>query len=157
MFLYQLYSLGAITDSLNKLSLIFKIVIIAVVYIIILIALRIMYKDIKSGGNKRVSRRKTFGLEVLEPGYNENLRRGAVIPINGEVTIGRRDDNSVVLREGYVSGHHARIFSRNTDYILEDLNSTNGTILNDEKIQKKIYVRIGDEIKIGSAVFKVIG
>lgn len=144
--------------SLSKLSLIFKIIIIAIVYIIILFALRIMYKDIKGGGSRKPSsRKKTFGLEVVTPGDNQNLRRGSVIPISREVTIGRREDNSVILREGYVSGHHARIYLRNTDYIMEDLNSTNGTILNDQKVEKKVYIKVGDEIKIGSAVFKVIG
>lgn len=153
MFLY----LG-IGDSLSKLSLIFKIIIIAIVYIIILFALKIMYKDIKSGGSRRTSsRKKTFGLEVVDPGNNQNLRKGSVIPISREVTIGRRDDNSVIMREGYVSGHHARIYLRNTEYIMEDLNSTNGTVLNDQKVEKKVYIKSGDEIKIGSAVFKVIG
>lgn len=153
MFLY----LGSIGASLSKLSLIFKIIIIVIVYAIILFALRIMYKDIKSGGSRRPSRKKTFGLEVVEAGDNTNLRRGSVIPINRETTIGRRDDNSVILREGYVSGHHARIYLRNTDYVMEDLNSTNGTILNGKRIEKKVYIKAGDEIKIGSAVFKVIG
>lgn len=153
MFLY----LGSIGGSLSKLSLIFKIIIIVIVYAIILFALRIMYKDIKSGGSKKTSRKKTFGLEVVDPGNNNNLRRGSVIPINREITIGRRDDNSVILREGYVSGHHARIYLRNTDYIMEDLNSTNGTILNNKKVEKKVCIKVGDEIKIGSAGFKVIG
>ncbi len=157
MFLHQVYNLASIGDSLSKMSLIFKVVIIGIVYIIILFALRIMYKDIKNGGSKKAPRKKTFGLEVMQSGTNENLREGSVIPIGREVTLGRRDDNSVVLKESYVSGHHARIYLRNTDYVLEDLNSTNGTLLNDEKVEKKTYVRVGDEIKIGSAVFKVIG
>lgn len=152
-----MYNLASIGDSLSKMSLIFKVVIIGIVYIIILFALRIMYKDIKNGGSKKVPRKKTFGLEVVQSGTNDNLREGSVIPIGREVTLGRRDDNSIVLKESYVSGHHARIYLRNTDYVLEDLNSTNGTLLNDEKVERKTYVRVGDEIKIGSAVFKVIG
>lgn len=118
--------------DLSKLSIIFKIVIIGIVYIIIFWALRIMYKDIKVGSRRaRKGNRRSFGLEVLNPGSNSNLRRGAVIPVRREITVGRKNDNQLVLEDPYASGHHARIYIRNgKDCILEDLESTNGTLLN---------------------------
>lgn len=144
--------------DLSKLSIILRIVIIGIVYIIIFWALRIMYKDIKSGGKRgRNSNRKSFGLEVVAPGNNPNLRKGAVIPIRGEITIGRRNDNLLILDDPYASGHHARVYIKNgSDCILEDLSSTNGTLLNGEKLKGKQYLRSGDEIKIGNTAFKVI-
>ncbi|MDP4145056.1 MAG: FHA domain-containing protein [Bacillota bacterium] len=146
------------TATTSKLSLIFRIVIIAIVYIIIFIALRIMYKDIKNGG-RRVSKattKKSFGLEVIEPGASNTLRSGSIIPVVKEITIGRKEDNNLVIPDSYVSGHHARIYLKNTSYVLEDLNSTNGTILNSKKIANKVYIKKGDEIKIGNTIFKVI-
>lgn len=155
---YNIYSLAVLGSSLSKMSTIFKFIIIAIVYLIIFTAFKIMYKDMKnSGSRKTTKRRKSFGLEVLDPGMNKSIRNGAVIPINREVTIGRKDDNSIVLNEGYVSGHHARVYLRNNQYILEDLNSTNGTALNGQKVENKVYIKNGDEIKIGSSLFKVIG
>ncbi|MTK12978.1 MAG: FHA domain-containing protein, partial [Clostridiaceae bacterium] len=51
--------------DLSKLSLVFKIIIIAIVYIIIFFALRIMYKYIKIGGRRvRTGNRRSFGLEI---------------------------------------------------------------------------------------------
>ncbi|AYD39387.1 FHA domain-containing protein [Clostridium fermenticellae] len=144
--------------DLSSLSLIFKIVIIAIIYIIIMVALRIMYKDIKNGGrkSKRLTRR-SFGLEIVNPGNNNNLRKGAVIPIRGEISIGRKSNNLLVLDDPYASGYHARVYSRNNAHILEDLHSTNGTLLNGTKVTGKTYIKAGDEVRIGNTSFKVIG
>lgn len=141
---------------MDLLNIVFKILIIGVVYIIIFVALRIMYKDIKNGGKKNV-RKSTFGLEIINPGKNTNLKHGGVIPIRHTVTLGRKEDNSLILSDDFVSGHHARIFLKNTDYILEDLNSTNGTLLNSKKVIGKVIIKKEDIIKIGTSEFKVIG
>lgn len=141
--------------DLSKLSLIFKIVIIAIIYFIIFAALRIMYKDMK-GGAKKSDKLKTFGLEILNPGNSGNLRKGAVIPVKNEVTIGRKSDNILVLNDPYASSYHAKVYIKNGECILEDLGSTNGTILNGEVVEHKEYLSSGDEISIGSISFKFI-
>lgn len=140
----------------SKLSIIFTVMAITVVYIIIFTALRIMNKDVKNSGKKKVVKR-SLGLEVIEPGGNTNLKRGSIIPLRRYLTIGRKEDNIMVLTDGYASGHHARIYLKNNKYILEDLKSTNGTMVNSTKVSNKVYLKIGDEIKIGTSVFKVIG
>ncbi|ERI94350.1 FHA domain protein [Clostridiales bacterium oral taxon 876 str. F0540] len=138
--------------------MILKFAILAIVYLIIFFALRIMYKDIKSGGRKRVSSKKsTFGLEVVEAGENRNLKNGGIIPVQGELTIGRRNNNHLILEDQFVSGNHARIYVKNTDYMIEDLGSTNGTKINDERLEDRAILRVGDEIQIGSTLFRVIG
>lgn len=144
--------------DLSKLSLIFKIVIIGIIYMIIFLALRIMYKDMKNGGKRpRNSNRKSFGLEIVSAGNNSNLRTGGVIPVHGEISIGRKNDNLLILDDPYASGYHARVYIKNNDCILEDLGSTNGTLLNDENVKGRHYLSAGDEIRIGSTSFKVIG
>ncbi|PRR80598.1 FHA domain-containing protein FhaB [Clostridium liquoris] len=142
--------------SLGKLSSIFAIIIIAIVYMIIFTALKIMNKDIKGSGRRRV-KRNSVGLEIIKPGNSANLRKGGVIPIQKEITIGRRSGNTFVLDDPYVSSHHARIFAKNNEYILEDLESTNGTLVNEVKISGRKYLRSGDIIKIGNTVLKFIG
>lgn len=136
---------------------IFTILILAIIYFIIFFALKVMYKDVKNQGKKKIAKRKSFGLEVVSPGKNPNIKKGAVIPVRGELTIGRKEDNMLVISDPYSSGHHARICLKNGEYVLEDLGSTNGTILNEEKISEKTVLVPGDEVKIGSCIFKVIG
>ena len=137
-------------------STIFKVVIIGIVYIIIFTVLSIIYKDIKNGGKKKASK-KSLGLEIMVPGENSNLKKGGVIPIMGALTIGRKEDNRLILNNPYVSGHHARIYLKNGEYTLEDLKSTNGVIVNNKKLEDICLIKPGDEIKIGDSIFKVIG
>ncbi|MBU3159470.1 FHA domain-containing protein [Clostridium frigoris] len=140
-----------------EISEIMKYAIIAIIYIIIIFALRIMYKDIKGGAKKKPVIKKTMGLEVMERGDNLNLRVGAVIPLNDQLSIGRKADNLLILGDKYVSSQHARIYLKNTNYILQDLRSTNGTIMNNKAVKDTVYIKKGDVIKIGTSTFKVIG
>ncbi|MCB2341250.1 FHA domain-containing protein [Clostridium estertheticum] len=140
-----------------EISKIMKYAIIAIIYIIIIFALRIMYKDIKGGAKKKPVIKKTMGLEVIERGDNLNLRVGAVIPLNDQLSIGRKADNLLILGDKYVSSQHAKIYIKNTDYILQDLRSTNGTIMNNKAVKDTVYIKKGDIIKIGTSTFKVIG
>ena len=51
-----------------------------------------------------------------------------------EITIGRNENNDIQINNLGASKKHARIFQRNGEYILEDLKSTNGTLLNNKGI-----------------------
>ena len=143
--------------DLSKFSTVFRFAIMAIVYIVIFLALRIMYKDIKGGGKKKYVKKNAFGLEVLEAGQNSNLRKGGIIPVQGELNIGRKNTNHLILEDQFVSGNHVKVFVRNTDYMIEDMGSTNGTKVNDVRLEERAILRAGDEIEVGSAVFKVIG
>jgi hypothetical protein len=69
----------------------------------------------------------------------------------GEVSIGRKTDNDIVIDNPAVSGHHARIVQQGNEYILEDLNSTNGTFLRDRKVLKA-PLRDKDEIGVAKHI-----
>lgn len=78
--------------------------------------------------------------------------KGAVIkelPLNKETTtIGRREDNDIMIDNQAVSGHHARIVREGESYFAEDLNSLNGTFVNGYKITKYELFK-GDSILVG--------
>lgn len=67
------------------------------------------------------------------------------------VTIGRNDDNTVVIDNLAVSGYHARIDKAGSDYVLTDLQSTNGTFVNQEKVVSH-KLQHGDKVIIGKHV-----
>jgi hypothetical protein len=137
---------------------IFGIVFIVILYVIIYYALKIMYRDVKNGGKKRrtPATKGSYGLEIINSGNSKDLKAGSIIPIRSDLTIGRKDDNSIVISDQHVSGNHAKIIIRNNALFLEDLNSTNGTYLNRSKISGKMKLSNKDEIKIGTAVFKIL-
>ena len=55
-------------------------------------------------------------------------------PLESEMTIGRLPDNTVVIDNPAVSGHHARVFLEGDDYLVEDLHSKNGTYVNEKHV-----------------------
>ena len=92
--------------------------------------------------------------EVINPGASEDLEEGSVILVRTELTIGRREDNLIVLSEPFASGYHAKLYVKNNNLYIQDLNSTNGVYVNDERIKDKAKLTADDEIKIGSAILK---
>jgi len=138
-------------------TIVFGVAFIIVLYCIIYYALKIMYKDVKGGGRRRKpSDKKNYGIEVLSAGENSNLEEGSILLLNGIITIGRKEGNTVKLTEQYASGNHAKIVVKNNEVLIEDLNSTNGIYINDEKVNGYAKLRANDKIRIGSATFKVI-
>ncbi len=144
--------------SFSKISaVVFGIAFIIILYAIILFALRIMYKDVKGGGRRRSNNsRKSYGIEVVNITDSSNIKKGSVIPIRGVVTIGRKEENAVVLSDPHVSGQHAKFLIKNNILYVEDLNSTNGTYVNEKHISGKVKLFGKDEIRIGTTVFRVL-
>jgi len=84
----------------------------------------------------------------------EGEGKGQVIEIvEDEITIGRASSNAVVLKEAKVSRQHASIKRQGTEFLLEDLHSSNGVMVNDERV-KEHALSDGDKIRIGDFVLK---
>jgi len=69
-----------------------------------------------------------------------------------KVIIGRGEDCDVVLRERQVSRRHAQIRRLDSQYVLEDLRSRNGTYLNGREVTEPCILQDGDEIQIALCV-----
>lgn len=68
---------------------------------------------------------------------------------NNDVIIGRHEDCDIVLHDGLASGHHARLRRKGAEWTIADLNSTNGTDLNNSPLTSAT-LKDGDIITIGS-------
>ncbi|GAA0716591.1 FHA domain-containing protein [Clostridium malenominatum] len=139
---------------IDKISYAFTLVIIGIIYLIIWTSLKIMNKDIKSNGSREEV--KSAGFEIIHPGNGGSLKKGGVIPIKNEITIGRKEGNTFILDDPYVSSFHAKIYIRDNDYVIEDLDSTNGILVNEDKINGEANLSAGDIVKIGNTVLKFI-
>jgi diguanylate cyclase (GGDEF)-like protein len=71
-----------------------------------------------------------------------------------QVTIGRSPSTGIVIAEASVSREHARCTLSVNRVDLEDLGSSNGTFINDQKIQGRAPLRDGDIIRLGSVLLK---
>ncbi|MCG2659813.1 MAG: FHA domain-containing protein [Kiritimatiellae bacterium] len=69
------------------------------------------------------------------------------------MAIGRNQINDVVLTDEAVSSQHCYVARRGESYVLHDLNSTNGTLLNFERITDEVELKSKHMIQIGSCEF----
>ena len=69
--------------------------------------------------------------------------------IRDEITIGRKEGNTIRLTERNVSRRHARILRNNGEVHIEDLGSYNGIRVNNARIAERVALRVSDQVQIG--------
>jgi hypothetical protein len=83
-------------------------------------------------------------LVILSQGMN-----GRVHELKADkTTIGRVEDNTFQIAEPSVSSHHCEVVLRGNEVVIKDLNSTNGTFINDEKITESV-LKPGQTLRLG--------
>jgi pSer/pThr/pTyr-binding forkhead associated (FHA) protein len=100
---------------------------------------------------------------VIRPIVSPWMLKAESAPLGGQYfslsngfIIGRDEKSDIKLPFSYVSRNHSKIAIRKEKLFIEDLNSSNGTYINGEKI-KSCEVRNGDELRLDQFVFHVIG
>jgi hypothetical protein len=66
-----------------------------------------------------------------------------------KTTIGRLEDNNFQITEGSVSSHHCEVLLRGKDIVVKDLNSTNGTFVNNERVTTEAVLKPGQILRLG--------
>ena len=79
----------------------------------------------------------------------EGPRAGKQFPLAGGLEAGRDPDLSLSINDEQVSRHHARFTAFDDRAVVEDLDSTNGTYVNQRRITAPAELRAGDKVKIG--------
>jgi len=82
------------------------------------------------------------------------LAAGERFDLIGGLSIGRSAEADVRIDDRYASGVHARIFTRDGRTYIEDMNSTNGTLLNDATLSGEAELVDGDVVRIGDTEFR---
>ena len=99
----------------------------------------------------RASKRREWRLVVIAP----ETERGRTYPVDGDVTIGRGGGCTIALPfDTFVSQVHARAFDRDGTLWVEDAGSTNGTLVNSEKIDQPVKLTRGDRVQVGETVLE---
>ena len=95
-------------------------------------------------------------LLVLEPGGSD-LPPGQVIEVSDGATLGRAERASLVLADPAVSAEHARFVLLEGEWVVADLGSTNGTLVNQALVQGEAALVPGDVVALGNVRLKVVG
>jgi len=73
-----------------------------------------------------------------------------------KTTIGRVEDNTFQIGEPSVSSHHCEVVLRGGEVVVKDLNSTNGTFINGEKVSERV-LKAGEVLRLGQIELRLEG
>ncbi len=138
----------------NIISILAKYVFVFIIYMFIFLIIRMIYLDINS-----LSKHENFNgvyLKLLNRLDDLPYKLNDSYSIEEEISLGRHNDNDIVLKDPYISKHHFRIVKDENEYFIEDLNSSNGTYVNGERIIDVKKLTYGDIIKVGNIEFMFI-
>lgn len=83
-------------------------------------------------------------------------REGMEIDLPAEqLTIGRSSESGLVIRDDYTSTHHARLMLWDENWVIQDLDSTNGTFLDGTRVTLPTAVLPGTPVTIGTTTFEL--
>ncbi len=125
--------------------LVVRILIVICLYIFTGYAILTVWKELRYANERRLAEIiPAISINYLDSGEQTTTFS------QHEITVGRDPGNDLVITDDTVSSHHARLSHRHRQWWLEDLQSTNGTFLNNERIYNPTVVVSGDEVILGN-------
>jgi hypothetical protein len=83
-------------------------------------------------------------------------KAGTDIPLGTEpLTIGRSSESGLQILDDYTSTHHARLLLWNDEWVIQDLDSTNGTFLDGKRVTIPTQVPVNTPVKVGATSFEL--
>ncbi|HEX4751545.1 MAG TPA: FHA domain-containing protein [Solirubrobacterales bacterium] len=149
----------------DPLSTALKFGFLAVLFLFLLVIARSSYRDLRRTASPAPD---ATGFHAVAP-YAEvqrgvdawliaerggGLTRDERFDLLGGLSIGRSKDADVRIEDRYASGIHVRLFSREGHHFVEDMKSTNGTLLNGSELNGEAELVDGDTVQIGDTVFR---
>ena len=103
-----------------------------------------------------VQRDQSASLGARHLVITSGAKEGLEIDLPDEVlTIGRSSESGLVIRDDYTSTHHARLLLWNDGWVIQDLDSTNGTYLDGVRVIVPTHVPLNTPVKIGTTSFEL--
>lgn len=140
--------------------LLLRIAFIGLIYVFLYQIAQVALKELVSIGRvtgqqeqQSSVRPKNASIIVVDPA-DSSLELGARLPIATYTTVGRSVDNAVIIDDGFTSSAHAEIVRDGDHWLVRDLSSTNGTYVNDRRVNGQVWISAGDEITFGNVVLE---
>jgi pSer/pThr/pTyr-binding forkhead associated (FHA) protein len=157
-------------STLQPVSVALKFGFLAVLYLFLLWVARSALKDLRGAGapangapppdatglysastlgSADVAQRAPRLVVERAPGHDP----GMIYDLDGDIVLGRGEHAEIRLEDPFASARHARVYEQAGAIVLEDLDSTNGTYLNEELLQTPRPLHPGDHMRIGDSEF----
>jgi pSer/pThr/pTyr-binding forkhead associated (FHA) protein len=139
--------------------LILRIVFIFLLYFFVFQVIRVMSRELRIGAGQPT---QTDGwtapqgaLRVEDPGKS-NLYHAQILQLDPVSVIGRDRRSTIPIEHSFVSAEHAQIAWEQGHWVASDLQSTNGTYVNGQRISVSTVLEPGDVIQIGDVSLRML-
>lgn len=126
-----------------------RLLLLVLLYLFLFAAVRTGIGLVSSG------RKAKAGAFTLTVEQGPGPLKGTTVAVEGVIVIGRSPGADIVVSDDFVSSKHARVFPSGAQAVIEDLGSTNGTLLNGKRITSPVHLSTGDIVDVGSVRLKV--
>lgn len=131
-------------------SSLIKYIFVTIIYLFIFAIIRMIYIDIRSMNTHMSSNSQKLPYLKLTNRDALELETEERYVLQDDMTIGRDSDNSIAIRDSFLSGRHVMFIRQDKSYFVKDLGSTNGTFVNGQKLgDTPVQLKDGDKMQIG--------
>jgi predicted component of type VI protein secretion system len=144
-------------DLLDVTILALRIALVAVLYAFLLVVLRAAGRGVQAARPVRsTAPPSNVGLQLIVlDAASSGMTAGHVIDVSDGATLGRAERSEVVVADSAVSAQHARVTRIGRVWVVFDLGSTNGTLVNDSRVNSQTQLNHGDVLTLGGVRLKV--
>ena len=135
--------------SLEVIILILRIAVVALLYLFLYRVLRAILRELRTASTADTAPASEYGYLVVLDAGQTGLQAGKKFPLNQINTIGRAITNDIPLNDTFLSSNHAQLEWDGTNWVLQDVGSTNGTWIDGQRIAAPTAINYGDVIQLG--------
>ena len=158
--------LGVLADTITPFALsALKYGLFALLFLFIWRSMRWVVRGLsvaeEAAAAERSGRRPRDTAPTLPPGPSTLLVKSQAdakprtVRLSASMTIGRAPECELRIEDTYASQQHARLFAKNNSWFVEDLGSTNGTFVNDQKLAAPAMLQPGDKVRVGQTIMEL--
>ena len=150
-------------NDIEPIAVVLRFGFLAVLYVFLFWMMRAALRELRVTSNPELETgyHEAVGAKASSPDAwlvvvkGKGLKKGERYDLFGGLSIGRSDEADIGISDQFASSMHARIYSRAGSWFVQDLDSTNGTLLNGEDLRGDSELLDGDVIEIGDTKFRV--
>ena len=131
-----------------------RLLLTALLYLFLVAVFVVLWRDLRTTTEAPVAIQERKA-RLIALASCEGLEKGATLALQPFTTLGRGPANTIVVPDTFASAEHALISWRGGQWWLEDLDSRNGTRLNDVSVTAPTVLSAGDLVSIGQVKLKV--
>lgn len=148
-------------DALDVAILALRLALVLLLYLFLAVVVRLAARGLNASAQpvrpaRPLPQAATELQLIVEQPAASSLPPGRVILVRDGMTLGRADAAGVVLADPTVSAEHARIARQGSAWTITDLRSTNGTLLNQHRVDGEAPLSVGDVLALGNVQLRVV-